>query len=921
MERPRGTITFLFSDIEGSTRRWETGRAAMQDAVRRHDDLMHAVMLKHGGFVFKTVGDAFCVAFADPRSALEAALEAQRLMAAENFDAVDGMSVRMGLHSGSAEERAGDYFGPTVNRVARISAAAHGGQIVLSAIAAELVRADLPPGISLRDLGEYELKDLAAPERIFQVCGQDLAAAHPALRVSGHAPANLPVMLTSFVGRERELSELRTAIAQQRLVSIVGTGGAGKTRLAIALATSLAERFPGGVWFVDLAPLTSGTVVLDEFAAVLGVRATSAPELIERLASKLRERETLIVVDNCEHVIEDAAGAISELLVRCSDLRIIATSRESLRIAGEHVFATPPLDVPPAALSIVTAREALTYSSVALFAERAAAAGGFHISDANASAVVDICRHLDGLPFALELAAPRLSVLAPAALLARLGERLRLLKNEQRGGASRTQTLSALIEWSYDLLTPPEQALFRTLCMFAGSFSLESAALAAGTDGLETIDLISSLVEKSMVVREASGSDARFRLFESTRAFAQDRLLEHGERDATMLRFCAAMLTAVTELLGAFPAGQERAWLDSVELELDNVRAALVETLELGRDAVTGAEIAVSLGIFWHARRPQEGSYWLSLARDAARDYSELLEARVFLESARIELTTANTVPFAQRSVAAFRSAGDRQGLGHALEYLGQSLINVGRFEEAGRALDESVGLLAAENLRVASARSRVLRGVATLYARRDDAEAERDLSGALTELEADGRKRDASMALQGLTHVELARGNYREASAYAARGLHYCEELNHVRGMALLRYELAHSLLRDGAADEARANALEALRLLRDTSIPMAFTQATVVLAATLAAGGRDAEAARAIGYARFHTDGVAFCMLPPTQRLYDETLALLRSRRDDAELEAAMRQGEALAPDALARTFLEENALRATSLEPSLK
>jgi predicted ATPase/class 3 adenylate cyclase len=918
LARPSGTVTFLFTDIEGSTQRWEDAQPAMRLATRRHDELLREVMERHRGYVFKTVGDAFCVAFSDARSALAAAVDAQRTLGAEDFATVDGLRVRMGLHSGAAEERDEDYFGPTVNRVARISDAAHGSQIVLSGITAELVRGDLPAGVALVDLGEFALKGLAAPERIFQVCAEGLPAEHPPLRTGGFVRSNLPIMLTTFVGREPELAELRGVLAEQRVVTIVGTGGAGKTRLAIELATSIAERFPDGIWFVDLAPLTSGTLVADEFAAVLNIRATSASAVLERLVSSLRARTTLLVVDNCEHVIDEAARCIAHLVAHCPQLRVIATSRESLRIAGEHIFAVAPLEVPPPMTGTPNADSVLAYSAVALLVQRAAASSSFRLTNENAVDVVEICRRLDGLPFALELAAPRLLVLSPAELLARLGERFRLLRNEQRGSLPRRQTLSALIEWSYRLLGDDERTLFRSLAVFPGSFSLDSAARVSGDSGERTLDLLSSLVDKSMVVSDAVATSTRFRLFESTRAFAQEQLRLEGERDGTLERFCEAMLALAREALRVLPFSQERPWLDSIELELDNLRAALTETLEAGRDVAAGAEIAAALGFFWQGRRPQEGSHWLQLAREAAGAYPKPLEGRVFLESARVDVTTLQTVPFAQRAVTAFRGAADSAGLGHALEYLGQSLINVGRFADAERALNESVTLLSAQNAPGAGARSRVLRGVAALYARQDDAAAAGDLSDALAELEAGGRKRDAALALQGLAHVALARGRYKEASTLTARGLRYCEELDDPRGMGLLRFELAHALFREGAVDEARANAVESLRLLRDASIPMAFTQASVVLAATLEAGGRLSEGARALGFARAHTDGVAFCLMPRMQLLYDETLERLRSRTTAAAFEEAMKEGGALAPEAIARGDQEENAVVATSRLP---
>ncbi|MGH7747654.1 MAG: ATP-binding protein, partial [Candidatus Dormibacteria bacterium] len=422
--RPTGTVTFLFSDIEGSTGRWEAEPEAMREAVGRHDALLHDVFASGGGYVFKTVGDAFCVAFGDPLAAFRAALAAQQRLADEAFEAVGGLRVRIGMHTGAADERDGDYFGPTVNRVARLSDAGHGGQILVSGITAELVRDARLPGVTLLELGEYRLRDLAAPERIFQACGQGLERAFPPLRTGGAVRSNLPATPSSFVGRARELALIAESLEAHRLVTITGAGGVGKTRLALAAAAPLVPTFSGGVWFVDLSPLASPAVVIDEFAAVLGIRPSPGASLLENLAAALRTRHALLVVDNCEHVIDAAAACVAHLLRHCPNVHVLATSREALQVAGERQVTLAPLEVPERE-PVADAGDALAYSAVALLVERATAAGRFALSDANAGAVAEIARRLDGIPFALELAAPRLAVISPAKMLELLAEPLR----------------------------------------------------------------------------------------------------------------------------------------------------------------------------------------------------------------------------------------------------------------------------------------------------------------------------------------------------------------------------------------------------------------------------------------------------------------------------------------------------------------
>jgi class 3 adenylate cyclase len=421
-------VTFLFTDIEGSTRLWERDSSAMQVALARHDELCARAIESNDGYVFKTVGDAFCAAFATAPSAVEAALAAQRALHSEPWDEGCVLRARMSLHTGSIEEREGDYFGPPVNRVSRLLSTGHGGQTLLSLSAQELVRDQLPVGTQLRDLGEHRLKDLARPERVFELLAPDLPADFPPLRTLESRPNNLPEQPTMLVGREREVEDLRgrLLVPEVRLLTLTGPGGTGKTRLALQTAADLLEEFASGIYFVSLAAITDPDLFFTEIAGVLSVRESRDVSLADVLKEYLVRRELLLVLDNFEQVLS-AVPLVGELLSDASRLKVLATSRIPLGIYGEHEYAVPPLSVPDTK-RLPDLGALSQYEAVRLFVERAEAAkAGFEITNENATAVAEICARLDGLPLAIELAAARIKLLPPKAILTRLTNRLKLL--------------------------------------------------------------------------------------------------------------------------------------------------------------------------------------------------------------------------------------------------------------------------------------------------------------------------------------------------------------------------------------------------------------------------------------------------------------------------------------------------------------
>lgn len=531
MSLPTGTVTFLFTDIQGSTALWEADPDAMRSALARHDALLSRAIAAHGGQVFKTIGDAFCAAFAVVPEALSAALTIQQDLLAESWATATPIRIRIALHTAEVEEQSGDYFGPEVNRVARLLAVGHGGQTILSASARLGVGETLPESVSLRDLGLHRLKDLNRPEQVYQLCHPNLPDDAPPLRSLDNPklPNNLPSQPTSFIGREREVSEVKSLLTRTRLLTLTGSGGCGKTRLALQAAAELLEGTGDGVWLAELAPLTDPDLVVQTVARVFGVREAPGELILTTLVQELREKHLLLLLDNCEHVLNACARLADTLLRQCPGVALLVTSREALNIPGEMAYRVPSLALPE--LQTTQTPETLNrYAAARLFIERARShQPAFQVSATNASALASLCVHLDGIPLALELAAARVKSLAVEEIAGRLDQRFRLLTGGSRTALPRHQTLRSLIDWSYDLLTPSEKTLLQRLSVFAGGWPLDAAEKICSGERLEdweVLDALTSLVDKSLVSVEEQERSTRYRLLETVRQYAQERLRE-----------------------------------------------------------------------------------------------------------------------------------------------------------------------------------------------------------------------------------------------------------------------------------------------------------------------------------------------------------------------------------------------------------
>ena len=509
---PSGAVSFLFTDVEGSTRRWEQAPDQMRVALEAHDAILRSSIAAQDGFVFSTAGDAFAAAFQSPAEAVEAAAGAQRDLQSADWPEGEGLRVRMGVHTGVAQQRDDDYFGPTLNRAARLMSAAHGGQAVVSAATKALV-----DEVPLLDLGEHRLKDLSEPEHVWQLLIEGLATEFPPLRTLDAVPGNLPVSLASFIGREADIEALMAALEGNRLVTMTGVGGVGKTRLSLQVAADASHHYPQGVWFVELAPVRIGDAVPFQFLETLALEAEPGQSPLQTVAHGIGDGSVLLVVDNCEHVLEPAAAAIAELLGACPNLRVLASSRRTLGVAGEQVRPIQPLDASGA-----------NNASTQLFLDRAASADQSKDLTDRLDVVADICARLDGVPLAIELAAARTRSMTPEDLASRLDERFRLLKGARSAdGEERHKTLLSTIEWSHDLLDDDQKLLFERLSVFAGAFTLEAAEQICADDDLDEfdiVDLVDDLVDQSLLIADTSAKTARFRMLETIREFAGQQL-------------------------------------------------------------------------------------------------------------------------------------------------------------------------------------------------------------------------------------------------------------------------------------------------------------------------------------------------------------------------------------------------------------
>jgi predicted ATPase/class 3 adenylate cyclase len=901
---PSGTVTFLFTDIEGSTERWERHRDLMREAVRRHDDILQSAITAHDGYVFKTVGDAFCATFRTAPDAIGAALEAQRALAKEDFSAVDGLKVRMAVHTGLSYERSGDYFGPTVNRVARLLSIGHGGQILVSGTSSDLAQGELPSRITFRDLGAQRLKDLAQPEQVYQVIAPDLPQEFPPLRSLDALPNNLPLQITSFVGRDEEIQTIEKRLQQARLLTLVGSGGVGKTRLALQVGADLLDQYEDGVWLVEFAPLSDPDLVPSVVAGVLGVAEVANRSLVDSIVYWLKPKHTLLILDNCEHVVEPAAKIVDAILRGCPHVRLMVASRQGLGMDGETVHRVASLSVPEHHDGL-NARDALQYGALALFAERAAAAvENFSLTDENADTVAQICRRLDGIALAIELAAPRLKALSLDQLLQRLNERFRLLTGGKRTALQRQQTMRALIDWSYDLLAEAEKRLLWRVAIFAGGWTLDGATEVCSDENIETwdvIDLLTSLVDKSLVTAELQGTSPRYRLGESTREYALEKLDASGERQKIARKHAEYFSKVAQKADATFNTMPLATWIAPLVTEIDNFRAALDWTLGENHDRALGAALAGALeGLWIDGGMEAEGGRWVNEALSAEDGVlAEKTTARLWRALSAIRSYEGEPAcDAAERACALYKSLGNRRGLAQSQLALANGLFRMGRNDEMKQPLREAHATFL--DLGDTWWLARCLDREATLSLIEGEIVSGRKVfKDALEFYQAHGDDAGCDRALANLAELEFQAGNVEQAIIYGREAQIIDERLRRKSSLAIAHNNLAAYRTAINQLDEARADARAGLRAAREAQAAVHIAIAVQHLGLISAMRGEPRQALRFAGFATTAFKNAGSLREPTEQQAYDRLLATVREHLSEDELSALLAEGATLSED----------------------
>ncbi len=903
---PSGTVTFLFTDIEGSTNLVQQYPEALPNLLARHHAILRQAIQGHHGYVFQVIGDAFCTAFPTALDALQASITAQRLLQQEAWTPAP-IKVRMGLHSGAAtrealDERADDYSNySTLARVQRIMSSGHGGQILMSNSCAELVREELPAQVSLRDMGLQRLKGFLHPERLWQVVAPDLAQDFPPLPTPDTPPNNLPLQVTSLIGREGDLAEIKRLLQTARLVTLTGVGGSGKTRLALEVAAESLDQFPDGVFLVALAPIKEASLVLSTIAQVLGVNERGSMSLLASLKEYLHGRHLLLLLDNLEQVIS-ATPLLVDLLAACSQLSLLVTSREALRVRGEREYPVPPLTLPN--LTALPPLETLSqYPAIELFVQRAQAIKpDFHLTNAIAPAVAEICARLDGLPLAIELAAARIKLLPPHALLARLEHRLEFLTDGARDLPARQQTLRSAIAWSYDLLDEKAKRFFRRMSVFVGGCTVDAAeAVAQDPDergASSVLNQLSSLLDKSLLreVENANG-EARFGMLEMLREFGGEQLAASGESEVIHRRHAEFFLS----LAEANLAGPDQVQsLKHLEQEHDNLRAAL----EWSRRAQGAGELCLhltgTLGSFWEVHGYfSEGRHWLSsvLTTEAAQRWTAA-RAQILARAAELAYRQSDypaTHAFAEESLAISRELGDRRGIASALIKLGNAATESGDYASAPDFLEEALAIWRELGDKHGTARALINLGWVAL--RSGDyplANARLEESRALSRELADTR--GMGFALAGLGEIAVRQGAYARATQLIEESLALRRQIGHEWGVGVSLGTLGWIALREGDWTRAMAQLGESLEVRREIGDKSGSAWCLERLAEMAEAQGQAVKAVRVLGAATALRAAIGSVIDPVDQPESASKQSALRAQLGEEKFAAAWAEGCAL-------------------------
>jgi predicted ATPase/class 3 adenylate cyclase len=894
--KPTGTVTFLFTDIEGSTRLWERSPEAMKTALQRHDDILRDVIEASGGTIINKTGDGCYAAFETPLAAMRAAVRVQQLLRDEPWEQTVTLRVRMAIHTGSADERDGDYFGSVVNRTARIMAAGHGGQILLSLSTYTLLRAVAAPSgdsagsfhVTFRDLGEHRLRDLAEPERIFQIVLDGLVSDFPPLRTLSNRPNNLPGQPNPLVGRGRDVQLVRELLLRDdvRLVTLTGSPGVGKTRLGLEVARTLLDPYEDGVFLVSF-DSTGGTADVPWLIMkTLDLEASGDSPSLQRLKERLRDKRMLLVLDSFERVV-DAAPLVGELLDAARRLKILVCSRALLRIYGERVFPLSPL-----ALPLVDARPAPAeleqVESVRLFLQRARDhKPDFTLTPANAAAVAAICGRLDGLPLALELAAARVRLLTPEAILARLSMRLRFLTRGARDLPERHQSLRRAIDWSHDLLETEERRLFRRLSLFAGGFTLDAAeALSEGDEKLEfdVLASIESLVEQSLLqLTAATGDEPRFTMLETMREYALERLWESGEAVQTKHSHACYFLQVAEEAAPRLRVSEQLEWLARLDAERENLYAALTYARD-GANSEVELRLVTALSWYWHLRGMlDKGLRHLeeALAQPGAADQPAHIRAPARSRAglfAMLQGALPQAREYLEESIVLYRQFEDPRGLGFALCALAIVLQFLGQCGDARDHLEEAESLFESTGDLWVRGWASLTRGFVLLR--------EEDLEGAraaheqsLETFRTVGDTWFTATSLNNLADVIRAQGDYVPAGVLYRESLALFHDIGSKRDQAAVLRNLGHVAFCRGSYLRAEEHFEESLRWHAEIGNREGITECIAAFAMVAAARGDLKRGARLLGAAHALREVHSALLWPAALAGYTQTLETVRA------------------------------------------
>ncbi len=951
---PTGTVTFLFTDVEGSTKLSQQHRDAMPALLTRHNLILHQAIEAHNGYVFRVVGDSFAAAFHSASDALYAAVDAQRDLQSEAWTPAI-LKVRMGLHTGAAQLQIDSndnaYSGyATLAATQRIMSAGHGGQILLSGATRELVRDVLPANTQLLDLGEKRLKDLLRPEHIYQLNIASLPTTFPPLKTLDAFSNNLPTQLTSFIGRESEIAELKQELEQHRLVTLTGSGGTGKTRLSLQVAAELLEKFDHGVWFIELAPLADPALIPPTILSAIGISEQPNKSPLEILKEYVHKKTMLIVLDNCEHLVSASAKVVNSLLNAAPNLKILASSREALGVKGEASYPVPSLSLPD--VKHLPAIEQLSqYEAVHLFIDRALlVAPHFVVDKDNAPFIAQICYRLDGIPLAIELAAARTKILSVEQISKRLDDRFRLLTGGARTALPRQQTLRALIDWSYDILSENERLLLRRLSVFAGGWTLDATEEVCSRDGIETydvLDFLTQLVNKSLVVvmEHSQSGETRYRMLETIRQYAREKLLEAGDSEIIRDRHLAYFVKLAVQAEPELHYSNQVFWLNKLDDEIDNFRMAIEWALI--KDVEAGLRIAAIPWRFWLGRGYfQEVGAWLQSLLEQYKTTDALHAQALAVHSSCIfrQGNFPEAVRLAKQSLEMARTISDQRTEALSLAFLGVTMAIQGNMIEGGPLLEQALAIYRSLGDKIGQAGTTEWLSAnnkdmerALAYAQESVALGREmgDLSGLVPRLcmlarltfwngdltspsawleeallisrQLNDRSAEA-YAISTYGNFAYWQGNYPQAIAYHEEAIRLNEKIGDHYQNLWANVNMAHAVLRQGDIQKAGALFADNIQSTQKANLTIALVYTIEGVASLYANQSRPERAARLFAWANAMRDQIGDHRPPIEQASVVRNLEVIHSQLTNSEFVRLTAEGQRLTIEEAVALTLQE-------------